>query len=351
MLMAQDGRRAGTVSGGCLEAEVAQARLVAHRRWSRRRALSPPSTTMATALRLRLRRPVFHLCWSESNGRPSAQLRSRPPSTRRMPIAIATVLEGTQIGTAAIDRAGSRRTTTATPILDEPLPTRREHSTAVVSQSFRSSRPSCIDEHVERASWADYRASAARACGSLARATMPATGSLARELGWFVAVADGRSHLATRERFPAATATSALDIAATARAAARALFDLRPTDAAVVMTHSFEQDSRILASLLTLEVPPAYIGVLGPQRRTRELLAETARLLNLPALSTADRALAGATARAHRPRPRRGHTRRIALSILAEIQQTLTAPRASRCAWCAQVRAAARLLSLAALSL
>ena len=57
---------------------------------------------------------------------------------------------------------------------------------------------------------------------------------------------------------------------------------LRPTDAAVVMTHSFEQDSRILASLLALDFPLAYLGVLGPQRRTRELLAEAARLLHLP---------------------------------------------------------------------
>jgi len=49
------------------------------------------------------------------------------------------------------------------------------------------------------------------------------------------------------------------------------------------MTHSFEQDSKILASLLSLAALPAYIGVLGPQRRTRELLAEATVLLGLPA--------------------------------------------------------------------
>jgi xanthine/CO dehydrogenase XdhC/CoxF family maturation factor len=58
-----------------------------------------------------------------------------------------------------------------------------------------------------------------------------------------------------------------------------ALANLRSQDAAIVMSHSFEQDARALASLLAREARPAYIGVLGPQRRTRELLAEAARLL------------------------------------------------------------------------
>jgi hypothetical protein len=59
------------------------------------------------------------------------------------------------------------------------------------------------------------------------------------------------------------------------------------------MTHSFEQDSAILACLLALANPPAYIGVLGPQRRTRELLGEAARLLNLPASAIAGQESAG----------------------------------------------------------
>jgi xanthine/CO dehydrogenase XdhC/CoxF family maturation factor len=45
------------------------------------------------------------------------------------------------------------------------------------------------------------------------------------------------------------------------------------------MTHSFEQDSRALAALMALDTEPAYVGVLGPERRTRQLLAEAARLL------------------------------------------------------------------------
>jgi xanthine/CO dehydrogenase XdhC/CoxF family maturation factor len=147
---------------------------------------------------------------------------------------------------------------------------------------------------------------------------------LARELGWFVAVADGRSHLATRDRFAEADAVHVLPIGDLPDAAAAHL-NLRSTDAAVAMTHSFDQDSRILASLLALDAPPAYIGVLGPQRRTRELLSEAARLLGFP--GTTDRvdrwqaqmhAPTGLDLGAETPAT-------IALSILAEIQQVQAA--------------------------
>ena len=102
------------------------------------------------------------------------------------------------------------------------------------------------------------------------------------------------------------------------------------TDAAVLMTHSFEQDSHILASLLNDagEFPFAYVGVLGPQRRTREALVEAARLRHLtPGADQIDSWLAqlhaptGIDLGADTPAS-------IALSILAEIQQTINAATA-----------------------
>ena len=48
MLIAADGRRAGTVSGGCLEAEVAQARILAHRVGPRGAAVLYGGKMMAT---------------------------------------------------------------------------------------------------------------------------------------------------------------------------------------------------------------------------------------------------------------------------------------------------------------
>jgi xanthine/CO dehydrogenase XdhC/CoxF family maturation factor len=79
----------------------------------------------------------------------------------------------------------------------------------------------------------------------------------------------------------------------------------------------------VLASLLSLDWPPVYIGVLGPQRRTREMLAEAARLLDMPASDdqmerwlAAIHAPTGLDLGADTPAS-------IALSILSEIQQTL----------------------------
>ena len=92
------------------------------------------------------------------------------------------------------------------------------------------------------------------------------------------------------------------------------------------MSHSFEQDSRALASLLALRPPIAYLGVLGPQRRTRELLAEAARMLEVLADTTCDvverwlaelHAPTGLDLGAVSPET-------IALSVVAEIQKTFT---------------------------
>ena len=96
------------------------------------------------------------------------------------------------------------------------------------------------------------------------------------------------------------------------------------------MTHSFEQDSHILAALMDedLELPYAYVGVLGPQRRTREALAEAARLRGIKA--DAER-IESWLAQLHAPTGidlGADTSASIALSILAEVQKELNAATA-----------------------
>ena len=88
-------------------------------------------------------------------------------------------------------------------------------------------------------------------------------------LGWHVTVADGRSNLARSERFPSA--------AAVLRMAGEV--PVPAGGAAVLMTHSYEQDRVILKALLPL--PLDYLGVLGPRRRTARLVSELAPELGL----------------------------------------------------------------------
>jgi xanthine/CO dehydrogenase XdhC/CoxF family maturation factor len=320
MLLAQDGRRAGTVSGGCLEADVAK------RAWWL--TANGPTIEDFSTIEDEGERPYGSGC----GGIISLLLERRETATpllraletafnKRLPLAMATVLDGPSIGTRAF--AGSAATEDSTAnmsgiaagsALDELAESARAGRLSMKRNVPLDDETVCV-----RAEWRPARPGLwIFGAGDDAKPLL----MLARELGWYVAVADGRSHLATLERFPAAHEVAVMDISALP-GAAFSRFDMRPTDAVVLMTHSFEQDSRVLASLLSLASPPAYIGVLGPQRRTREMLAEAARLLDMPASDdrterwlAAIHAPTGLDLGANTPAS-------IALSILSEILQTL----------------------------
>ncbi|MGB9415376.1 MAG: XdhC family protein, partial [Acidobacteriaceae bacterium] len=84
--------------------------------------------------------------------------------------------------------------------------------------------------------------------------------------------------------------------------------------AAIVMSHSFAQDTFFLESLL--QHPLGYLGVLGARRRTLDLLARLGRDAMPPGLH----APAGLDIGAETPE-------QIALSILSEVQATFAKRR------------------------
>lgn len=324
MLLAKDGRRVGTVSGGCLEAEVAK------RAWWLTES-GPVVERYSTAADdgdmpygSGCGGVVFVLLERKATAAPL--LRALETAfAARMPLAIATVLEAAEIGRrvfAGPSVQGEERETT-----DDCL---QSALSGLAAQAL--GRMQSIDQSIRVGTdagetairvWVDYRGARPGlwifGAGDDAKPLV----RFGRELGWFVAVADGRSHLAARERFAAADRVEALRISEIPGNGGSAVADVKATDAAVLVTHSFEQDSRILAALLARDFLPAYLGVLGPQRRTREVLAEAARLLGLA--DTPDRveqwlaqlhAPTGLDVGAETPAA-------IALSIIAEIQQTL----------------------------
>ena len=89
-------------------------------------------------------------------------------------------------------------------------------------------------------------------------------------LGWSVWVADGRAPLARAERFPGAERVMA--------AATAAGVGVRAEDAVVLMTHSYEQDRALLAELVALRQRPRYLGLLGAQHRSALLVTEAASI-------------------------------------------------------------------------
>lgn len=100
---------------------------------------------------------------------------------------------------------------------------------------------------------------------------------MAKLQGLHVTVVDSRAHFARASRFPDADAVllGQLD-------SSFALADLLADAAVVVMTHSLQQDAWWLAQALRSSA--CYIGQLGPRERTERLLAGMA-LDNLPAVA------------------------------------------------------------------
>jgi xanthine/CO dehydrogenase XdhC/CoxF family maturation factor len=379
MLMAPDGRRAGTVSGGCLEAQVAS------RAWWL--TADGPTVQRYSTAEEDGERPygsgcggvVFLLLERRCTAAPLLAA-VQQAFDRRIPMAVGTILDGPEIGrrvfaglavpssdTTTMEGAPSlRRQFVARVGEHEPeseYPKRdlfsdREQQNpgapGIASETWegtthdRATQPDLknlanralkaripLDETIpeqgtEVRIWADYRPARPGLCIFGAGDDAQPLLRLAKELGWFVTVADGRSHLVTRERFPQADALQVLPIHQLpgSRPPLPGFPDFRPADAALLLTHSFEQDARILASLLAQDDPPAYIGVLGPQRRTREALAEAATLLGLP---TSHSVIEGWMAQLHSPVGLdlgADSPETIALSILSEIQQSLTAATA-----------------------
>ncbi len=157
---------------------------------------------------------------------------------------------------------------------------------------------------------------------------------LAHTLGWRVTVADGRAHLARRERFSLADEVRVLDYADPAlRSVCGMARDDAPgsalsstglaesaglpcDDLAVILTHSFEQDRALLTALLPRKL--RYLGILGPRHRTGRLIEDVAPAIGL--------SVAECFARLHSPVGLdlgAGDPAAVALSIVAEIQAGL----------------------------
>ena len=127
-------------------------------------------------------------------------------------------------------------------------------------------------------------------------------------------VADGRQQLARAERFPGAARVMGL------RAA---LDSVDAGDAAVAMTHSYEQDQEVLRVLAPLGM--RYLGILGPRRRTERLVGEIAGEIGLT--------VGECLGRLHTPvgLDLGGHSpAAIALSIVAELQAVLAGREAKK---------------------
>ena len=130
---------------------------------------------------------------------------------------------------------------------------------------------------------------------------------MAKYIGWRVSVLDGRAHYARRDKFPRVD-----DVIVQPPAESAAGIEVDPWTVAVLMSHSYGQDLDALTQLA--RKPLRYLGILGPRKRSSQLLADagldTARLM--PALHTPMGLDIGADG-----------PHQVALAVIAEIQATL----------------------------
>ncbi len=127
-------------------------------------------------------------------------------------------------------------------------------------------------------------------------------------LGWSVTVADGRAQLAQPHRFPSAARVAALP----------ATLDIAPLeiahrDAVILMTHSYEQDRALLVRTLPLQ--PRYLGLLGSRHRSSLLISEAAAMLGTTVHACCDHLFAPVGMDLGGDGPEA-----IALAIIAEVQ-------------------------------
>lgn len=306
MIVSADGRRAGTISGGCLEAEVARKAF-----WHtesgpslRRYSTNPEDGDVPYGMGCG---GVIHVFLERSTTANSVMAEIACRFDAREPLAIATILDGGLIGQRAHRSADAPEHTSNTALAD------------LAYQGFLNRQSFCTD---------------IRTNGQTAKAFvewLPArTGlfvfgagddaiplvKLAHEMGWFVTLLDGRAHLATRVRFPEAHEVYVLTPQVLSSLA------IRPGDAAALMTHSLEQDTRALRFVLNRDL--AYTGVLGPRRRTEQMLATIAS--RCPGSASAEDYVDSWMRQLHAPMglDLGGNTAAaIALATVAEIQQCL----------------------------
>ena len=96
---------------------------------------------------------------------------------------------------------------------------------------------------------------------------------MAALLGWKVVVVDGRKQLAQIERFPEAQRVLAISAGLISE------IGINEDDAVVLMTHSYEQDREWLTAILP--VGPRYLGILGARHRSSLLVTEASAMTGL----------------------------------------------------------------------
>lgn len=273
MLIPLHGRTVGTVSGGCLEQDLAKkawwltdAGEPVVRRYSTGATEDEDDEQSALTFGLGCNGTVFVMLERLRATQPhvAIELLRRVRDTQQ-PAAMATVIATSRNASA---RVGDRLLSDSTSALRNPA---LNHAIRQDLRKTLAAKKSSLrlytDARGEVEVFFEYVAPPPRLVIFGAGHDAQPLVRMAKWLNWHVSVIDSRSHYARPERFPQADAVifAGFDNP----------FDLQPLihgAAVAVMTHSYRQDRHWLGQVL--QGAPAYIGQLGPRERTERLLAD-----------------------------------------------------------------------------
>jgi xanthine dehydrogenase accessory factor len=262
MLISLQGREAGSVSGGCLERDVISkgravilgdaAQLVVYD------TTDQDDMAFGSSLGCEGRIEIFIQPLAPGAAWPLADAMDEAVRVRR-PIALATVYRAGAESRLRIGRSFS--------VEQAPIEWKRQLE-ATAASVLVEKKPA--NAHLEAAHLdllIERLAPPVRLVIFGGGHDVPSLVRLAREVGYHVTVVDRRADFAEPERFPGADAVRHL------RPHEMEPVELLADDtAAVIMNHHYETDAEWLGRLVAR--PLAYLGMLGPRRRTLKILRE-----------------------------------------------------------------------------
>lgn len=288
MLVSQYGRPKGTISGGCLESDVARKAWWLSeagpviRSYSTAEATDEEGGEESLGFGLGCNGKVYVL-FERIPARKQCALLDvlRNVRSSQRPVAIATIIACCRNSRAEVgDRVFLESGKSPHGGLYYPALTERiAADLRLTLDRQKSSRQHYVEGCTEAEVFLEYVAPAPRLVIFGAGHDAQPLVRMAKLLGWHVSVIDSRPHFARQERFPEA------DLVMSATINQRFEFQELVDGAFVaVMSHSLSQDAHWLKGVL--QGNPRYIGQLGPRDRTERLLEGIIRETNsLPARS------------------------------------------------------------------
>ncbi|MEZ5307894.1 MAG: XdhC family protein [Pyrinomonadaceae bacterium] len=258
MLVLSDGGSVGTVSGGCLEADLLERTKAVSESGKPATIVYDTRKETDSVFSLNMGcRGVVTILVEPALDNPLFGLLERNISTGAVAV-VATGIGERNIGARRIVWEDDQRTTSEGEVPAEWM--------QFIEESF-AERASFTRETTDGAVFVEYFGAPVSLAVFGAGGDVAPLIRIASGLGWRTMVSDHRPAFAVRERFPEADEVICRSIEEIAGG-----LELPRNTHAVVMTHNYEHDRTVLSALLSTDTP--YIGMMGPKSRTESIIAE-----------------------------------------------------------------------------